>query len=299
MEIIIGLAILGFVLGAVMGSFACCQTRRMRRKEKNQKDLGMWSECEHCGHKLAWYENIPVISWLIQKGKCRKCKKKIGKAEILSELGLGLIFAILILVAYRDFQVYGTSEVQILFAIGLVCLLLATATAMWMIVVYDMSWGKMPTVALIGSIICAAIYRGILLFNPAEDGTGIAFVGINQSDLLNLLGAILILPALYFGLYFFSREKLVGSGDWLLALAIALILGDWWLAFFELFAANALASIMAIYLIIRDRSKHKKSRTSRFGKEMSMKIPFGPFLVVGQVIVLALAPMILKLLVLR
>ena len=67
-----------FMLGAILGSFACCQAYRMRYKEEEKK-IGKRSECLFCGHKLAWFELIPIVSWLLQRGRCRKCKKKIGK----------------------------------------------------------------------------------------------------------------------------------------------------------------------------------------------------------------------------
>ena len=266
----------------MMGSFACCQVRRMRRKEKGKKALGKWSECEHCGHRLKWYENLPIISWVAQGGKCRKCKKKIGVMELASEIGLAVIFVVLALMFARDTE--GLTRVSWQSIVAYL-ILGVEMTVMWMIAAYDMKWGKMPTALLITAI---AIALGVRIWALTTSGPAL------QSDLLNLAGAVIILPALYFGLYFFSREKLVGSGDWMLALAVALILGDWWLAFFELFIANALASAVAIVLIVKDRRKHK---TVKFGKEMTMKIPFGPYLVLALVIVLALQPWLSGLLV--
>ena len=44
------------------------------------------SHCPHCGHQLAWYENIPVLSWLVLRGKCRSCKAPISIQHILPNL---------------------------------------------------------------------------------------------------------------------------------------------------------------------------------------------------------------------
>ena len=58
-----------FILGACFGSFLCCQARRLRIKDKHGKKsvkkLGSRSVCLHCKAKLKWYDNIPIISWLI------------------------------------------------------------------------------------------------------------------------------------------------------------------------------------------------------------------------------------------
>ena len=281
-EVTIAVILLGLVLGATLGSFACCQVRRMRRKEKGEKKLGKWSVCEHCGHKLAWYENIPIISWFALRGKCKKCKQKIGVMELTSEIGLAIIFVVLALVFARMTDWLAAVTLEALIASAFFTVIM---TLMWMIASYDMKWGKMPTVLLIATVILALWMRiwALITSGPAL-----------QADLLNLVGALLVLPALYFALYFFSKEKLVGGGDWILALAIALILGDWWLAFFVLFISNALASIVAVFLIIKDRKVHKKAKMS---KEMTMKIPFGPYLVLALVIVIALEPWISRMLV--
>ena len=195
--------------------------------------------------------------------------------ELVSETGLAVIFAVLVLIFARETE--GLTRVSWM-SIVMFLILAVEMTLMWMIAAYDMKWGKMPTKLLVATVVIAL---GARIWALTMSGSAL------QSDLLNLVGACLVLPALYFGLYFFSKEKLVGSGDWILALAIALILGDWWLAFFELFIANVLASAVAVVLIVLDRKKHKKAK---FSKEMTMKIPFGPYLVLALIIVLVLQP---------
>ncbi|MGO1893242.1 MAG: prepilin peptidase [Luteimonas sp.] len=50
------------------------------------------SHCPHCGHQLSWYENIPVLSWLALRGKCRSCKAPISAQYPLVELITALLF---------------------------------------------------------------------------------------------------------------------------------------------------------------------------------------------------------------
>ena len=51
------------------------------------------SHCPKCDHKLAWYDNIPVLSYLILRGKCRYCSEKISWQYPVVELVTGLVFA--------------------------------------------------------------------------------------------------------------------------------------------------------------------------------------------------------------
>ena len=83
------------MLGAVFGSFACCQAWRWRYHVVKKKDLGQWSVCLHCKKRIKWYDNIPIVSWLVLGGKCRNCHKEIGVADFLSEVSLAVAFLFL------------------------------------------------------------------------------------------------------------------------------------------------------------------------------------------------------------
>ena len=92
-----------FVLGAAMGSFLTCQARRLRLRETSHRKLGRRSVCLYCQHQLKWYENIPILSWLWLRGRCRKCGRRIGLAEFLAEVLMGLGFLL------SGFSVFGES----------------------------------------------------------------------------------------------------------------------------------------------------------------------------------------------
>jgi len=57
-----------------------------------KKKLGDWSVCDFCGKQLNWFDNIPVISWLVLKGKSRCCGKKLPISYPLVELLVGILF---------------------------------------------------------------------------------------------------------------------------------------------------------------------------------------------------------------
>lgn len=52
------------------------------------------SHCRHCDHTLAWWENIPVLSWIVLRGRCRQCRAWIGIRYPLVELATGLLWAV-------------------------------------------------------------------------------------------------------------------------------------------------------------------------------------------------------------
>ena len=105
------------IVGAILGSFAVASTWRLRarqlfsdkssgyrlsKEEKTEfefiKNLAKdgksskYSHCLHCHRQLNAFDMVPIISWVILGGKCRTCKKPIGKAEFFTEVGLCVAF---------------------------------------------------------------------------------------------------------------------------------------------------------------------------------------------------------------
>ena len=91
-----------------------------------------------------------------------------------------------------------------------------------------------------------------------------------------------LLAGIYYFLYFFSKEKAVGGGDWILCISIAIFLGRWELVIIELFLSNLSASFAAIPQTLK---KDKKT------------IPIGPFLIISMLIILLASDYLLKFLV--
>lgn len=273
--------IITFFFGAILGSFACCQAWRLRLREQNQKSPGKWSVCLSCGKRLKKTENIPIISWLAQRGKCKTCGAKIGYAEIISEFSLGLSLVAVANTFYDELLLAISSNnfKELLMLVFTMLVLMVSMSVMWILLVYDAKWKKLPTLLLVSLLICAVIYVVISVVGLALSGTSFPEIG---TYLLKVLGGAALLSAPYFLLSTLSKEKLVGSGDWLLALPIALFLGHWWLALVALFVANALGSFFGIIYKI----KYKESQ-----------IPFGPFLILAFVIVYSLQSWLMSLIV--
>ncbi|MBX5484684.1 MAG: prepilin peptidase, partial [Myxococcaceae bacterium] len=77
------------LLGLVLGSFLNVVIARVPHR---QSIVSPRSRCPHCGHQLAWFENIPVVSWLALRGRCRSCKAPISPRYLVVEVLTALLF---------------------------------------------------------------------------------------------------------------------------------------------------------------------------------------------------------------
>ena len=211
------------------------------------------SECTHCHHILAWYDLIPVLSWLSLGGKCRYCRKKIDDSP-LTELGVAVVFVL----SYSSWPLGFSAAGVVLFALWLVALVLLAA-----LFLYDMKWSLLPdalTFPLIGiGIVWVAVYYGWLVpasFMEAAQGVALGIASV---------------AGLYGLLYAVSKGEWVGFGDVKLGIFMGLVLG--WQGGL---LAVMLANVTAFLVIVPGLLTQKVTRKSR--------IPFGPFLIIGTVL---------------
>lgn len=93
-----GLAALMFLVGLVVGSFVSVVAHRVPRGESI---VGPRSQCPRCGAQIAAYDNVPLLSWLVLRGRCRKCGERISLRYPAVELTLGVLYAAVYL-AFED-----------------------------------------------------------------------------------------------------------------------------------------------------------------------------------------------------
>jgi leader peptidase (prepilin peptidase)/N-methyltransferase len=93
------IASFGFLGGAVTGSFLSVVAHRVPRGESI---VGPRSRCASCGGQIAAYDNIPILSWLLLRGRCRHCDARISVRYPLIEVGTGLLFALTVLVLHGE-----------------------------------------------------------------------------------------------------------------------------------------------------------------------------------------------------
>jgi leader peptidase (prepilin peptidase) / N-methyltransferase len=92
-------AILAVPAGLIFGSFATVVAHRVPRRESF---VAGRSRCPHCGETIAAYDNIPVVSWLLLRGRCRRCHGAISIRYPAVEVALGLAFLLTALVLWDD-----------------------------------------------------------------------------------------------------------------------------------------------------------------------------------------------------
>ncbi len=255
--------VLLFVIGSCSGSFLCCQARRLYLKSTpkgNRKTFGSRSVCLDCGYQLKWYDNVPILSWPLLRGRCRKCHKKIGVAEILSELGMGLAFLALGTTINID------NTTPLAWAVFIATLMLVLNLGF--LAIYDGLYGELPTLCLTISIICAIIVLCL------KEWLILSSSSFSPNIILDPIASVAILGGLYFILYFISKGKWVGDGDWILGTALGLALASPWLALITLFIANVMACLVMAPVVKKSKDK---------------KVHFGPFMVIAFVITLTFA----------
>lgn len=182
--------IIAGMFGAVFGSF--CNVC-IYRFPKGESILKPGSHCPKCQHPIAWYDNIPLISWLILRGKCRHCKTSISIQYPVIEL----LTAILFMIVYLKFRFSFATIVYSLFSAGLV-----------VVVFQDLqTWTIPDEVTLTGIVLGIGISllgmffpgQGLLVQHPLEaiDGVALGTLLICLMDLVVVL--LLKKPGMGFG----------------------------------------------------------------------------------------------------
>ena len=92
-------AVLAGILGAIVGSFLNVVAYRLPRGESLSHPP---SHCPNCGAPVKPYDNIPVLSWLLLRGRCRSCKEPISIRYPLVEAGTALLCALVVIVKGAD-----------------------------------------------------------------------------------------------------------------------------------------------------------------------------------------------------
>lgn len=133
-----------FLLGAAMGSFAGAMAWRLHTKRNMVNDR---SECESCHHKLSVIDLLPIVSWLMLKGKCRYCKASISPLALLSEVVLAVIFTISFLFWPLGFVSW---QSETLFVIWLIYMVILD-----ILMIYDIRWMLLPDKLVIPLIVLA------------------------------------------------------------------------------------------------------------------------------------------------
>ncbi len=242
------------VLGLVFGSFATVMAYRIPRRES---PVSGRSKCPACGHTITASENIPVVSWLLQRGRCRHCKERISVRYPLTELATAILFVASVLR-------FGVSLEALVYA-----------AFFWILVVLssiDLEYKLLPN-----RVVYPAFVAGWL---------GLAAVALLDGAPERLVGAALG-AAVFGGLLFvvaFIYPAGMGGGDVKLAFVLGTFLGyvgGVGVTLVGMFLSFLLGGVIGVVLILVAGGSRKS------------QLPFGPFLATGSVIgILAGVPLL-------
>jgi len=251
-----------FILGAVFGSFINVLVFRIPRG----KSLKGRSVCPYCKKTIIWIDNIPILSYIFLRGRCRKCKKKISLRYPIIELFCGLLFMLVWIIFIISSGIEPLATLNTYYGYYLLPILLFIVVITLSIFVIDFIHQIIPDSLSLSTL--AAFLILLTLFDVP---------GYYQLLLVSFLTSIFLLL-----IHLVTAGRGMGLGDVKLALMLSLLLPFPYQAVL-LFAAFLTGAVVGIILIL--------AKKASFG----MHIAFGPFLIAGYWIALVFGEYLIKL----
>jgi leader peptidase (prepilin peptidase)/N-methyltransferase len=237
------LNLVSMLFGAMIGSFLNVCICRL---PKGESIVTPGSHCPQCGKPIRWYDNLPLVSFLLLRGKCRHCHRSISVQYPLVE-GITALLSLLLFVRF------GPSVHYIVY--------FAFTSALVVITVIDLHHQIIPDVISLPGIAAGLLASGLL----PEASVVNALLGVLLGG-----GSLFLVATLYEWL--FKREGM-GGGDVKLLAMIGAFLG-WKAVILTILFSSLIGSIVGIAVILWK------------GRDFKYAIPFGPFLSLGAVIAL-------------
>ena len=236
-------------MGGLWGSFANVCIHRL---PKEQGVVSGRSHCPKCKKQIFWYDNIPLISYLLLGGKCRKCKKKISIQYIFVEL----------------ISIFSFFSIYYLYGITLTTLLLMILSLSFIIIFFiDLKHFIIPNLITF-PMMALGFFKS---FDPNLNS-------IFPNYILSILGGLFGYGIIWSITFFYKQIKKkegMGLGD-----AKLLSVIGFWFGLKAIPFVIFLSSTIALISVIPDLIKKSK--------KMSSKIPFGPYIIVGTLVYLIL-----------
>ncbi len=232
------------IFGLIMGSFLNCLIWR------SYSQVSIWgrSFCPRCKNKIHWYDNVPVLSFLLLKGRCRKCNNKISWQYPLVEA----ITAMLFVLSYLQLDGSILSANYLLLARNFLAIFI-----MIFIFVYDFRWQLVSLLFVVPAIII------FIVFNIA-----LSFVWWQV-----ILSGIL-LSFFFLAQYLITKKKGIGEGDIWLGALVGVLLVKFDLIFIMIFLTYVIGALVALILLFTGK------------KKLGQKLPLGVFISLATIITL-------------
>ncbi len=241
-----------FILGLFLGSFLNVLVDRIPKNETVVKDR---SRCDKCKKELGALDLIPVVSYLMLKGKCRYCHAKLSIFYPVIEISTGTLFILTyIFTISNEFANLNPQSLIILIYY------LAIVSAFIVLFFQDIKFGILADKITLAGIVLSLIY--LLIFQSQD------FLNHFLSGVISFAFFVLISV----GFYVLTKKQGMGGGDIKLSFLLGLILGfpAIIVCFYIAFLTGAIASIILVLWRKKDYLKDS--------------LPFGPFLIVAALI---------------
>jgi len=240
------------LLGLLVGSFLNVVIYRVPLK---RSIVNPPSACPDCGHRLAWYENVPILSWVVLRAKCRECKEPISVRYPLVEVSTGLFFALITWFVLSTFE-QGPADAAVFVALVALLYLAAVSVALTGI---DVDTRTLPNVIVLPSYVVVIVLLGAASLLSGD-------IGALARGLIGMVA----LFALYYAMALVYRGGM-GFGDVKLAGVLGFVLAwsGWDVFAVGAFAPFLLGGIFGIALIAFTKAGRKT------------RVPFGPWMLAG------------------
>lgn len=252
-----------FIFGTIIGSFLSVVISRL---ETDESIVFGRSKCPKCNNNLRSYELVPLLSFVILKGKCRHCKERISTLYPFVELVTGIFFALL----YFRFADVLTGINLYLFLALYMLIIMAFIVIFFIDIFHYIIPDKVVIPAIVLSVIavilCVTLKLDFLVYKP---------------EIMNIILGPIIAGGFFLILVAASKEKWMGWGDVKLGTLLGIVLG-YPLILVALFFSFTIGSIVSIILIVAKKKTRKDI------------ISFGPFLVIGALIALFVGKFIIN-----
>jgi leader peptidase (prepilin peptidase)/N-methyltransferase len=267
------LILLIFFLGAAVGSFINVVADRL---SEGKSIVHGGSVCDHCKRRLKPWELIPVISFLVLRGRCHTCRKKLSERHPIVELLMGIIFLLYFVTRISNFSLISFEPLTwqtLLMIIEHISLLILIGSLVAVSII-DWKVGIIPDEINYLLVVVYGVKELVTLLDWYFRTPG-PITPLLADNLATLIQVGLV-DALFAGGFFYllliiTNGKGMGGGDVKLAFVMGLLL-TFRQTLLAVYLSFVLGGIYAVTLIIIRR------------KKLGQTIPFGPFLALGGIL---------------
>lgn len=244
--------IFSLMIGATIGSFLSATVGRLYHRKSFT-----WtrSVCDSCRQVLRWFELIPIVSFLLQGGRCRRCKARIPWGDYAFEVVMALVFVLIYIVL--NYQ--GNTCTTLIFS-GCISVVWYwfLASILAFIFVYDLKYYLILDVVTLPAI-------GIIFLIQTLTDIGPSWMSMGYGALI--AGGFFLLQ------FIISKGRWIGGGDIRLGVLMGMILG-WQSTLVALMLAYMSGALVGVGLLVLKK------------KSMQSEVPFGTFLTIGTLLAL-------------